>query len=87
MVPTGEGDIRLELVAAGQLMVLQEMLAGAPSPVRVMADQDADVLTIPAQALLDAMDRSRAVARDISAVAEARRQAILPLIRGLRVVT
>jgi small-conductance mechanosensitive channel len=87
MVPTGNGDIRLELVAAGQFMVLQEMLAGAPSPVRVMADQDADVLAIPAQALLDAMDRSRAVARDIRAVAEARRQAILPLNRGPRVVT
>jgi small-conductance mechanosensitive channel len=87
MVPTGEGDIRLELVAAGQLMVLREMLEGAPSPVRVMADQDADVLAIPAQALLDAMDRSQAVARDINAVAEARRQAILPLNRGLRVVT
>ena len=87
MVPTGESDIRLELVAAGQLMVLQEMLAGAPSPVRVMAEQDADVLAIPAQALLDAMDRSRAVTRDIRAVAEARRQAILPLNHGLRVVT
>jgi small-conductance mechanosensitive channel len=87
MVPTGKGDIRLELVAAGQFMVLQEMLAGAPSPVRVMADQDADVLAIPAQALLDAMDRSVAVARDIRAVAEARRQAILPLNRGPRVVT
>jgi small-conductance mechanosensitive channel len=87
MVPTGNGDIRLELVAAGQFMVLQEMLAGAPSPVRVMADQDADVLAIPARALLDAMDRSRAVARDIRAVAEARRQAILPLNRGPRVVT
>ena len=69
------------------LAVLQEMLAGGSSPVRVVADQDADVLAIPAQALLDAMDRSRAVARDINAVAEARRQAILPLNRGLRVVT
>jgi small-conductance mechanosensitive channel len=87
MVPTGKGDIRLELVVAGEFMVLQEMLAGAPSPVRVMADQDADVLAIPARALLDAMDRSRAVARDIRAVAEARRQAILPLNRGPRVVT
>jgi small-conductance mechanosensitive channel len=86
MIPTSESDIRLELVEPGQLMVLQEMLAGAPSPVRLMADQDADVLAIPAQALLDVMDRSRAVARDIRAVVEARRQAILPLNRGLRVV-
>jgi CRP-like cAMP-binding protein len=86
LVPTGEGEIRLELVAAGQLMVLQEMLAGGSSPVRVAAEQDADVLAIPAQALLDAMDRSRVVARDISAVAEARRQALLPLNGGLRIV-
>jgi hypothetical protein len=67
-------------------MVLQEMLAGGSSPVRVVADKDADVLAIPAQALLDAMDRSRVVARDINAVAEARRQALLPLNRGLRIV-
>jgi small-conductance mechanosensitive channel/CRP-like cAMP-binding protein len=85
-VPTGKGEIRLELVPRGQLMVLQEMLAGGSSPVRVMADLDTDVLAIPAQALVDAMDRSRVVARDISAVTEARRQAILPLNRGLRVV-
>jgi small-conductance mechanosensitive channel/CRP-like cAMP-binding protein len=85
-VPTGEGEIRLELVPPGQLMVLQEMLAGGSSPVRVVADLDTDVLAIPAQALVDAMDRSRVVARDISAVTEARRQAILPLNRALRVV-
>ena len=85
-VPTGKAEIRLELVPPGQLMVLQEMLAGGSSPVRVVADLDTDVLAIPAQALVDAMDRSRGVARDISAVTEARRQAILPLNRGLRVV-
>jgi hypothetical protein len=86
-VPTGEGEIRLELVPPGELMVLQEMLAGGSSPVRVVADLDTDVLAIPAsaRALVDAMDRSRVVARDISAVTEARRQAILPLNR-LRVV-
>ncbi len=86
MVPTGKGEIRLELVVAGQLMALREMLAGGSSPVRVVADQDADVLAIPAQSLVDAMDRSPAVTRDISAVAEARRQAIRPLQHGLRVV-
>jgi CRP-like cAMP-binding protein len=86
MVPTGEGEIRLELVTGGQLMVLQEMLAESSSPVRVVADQDSDVLAIPAQALRDAMDGSRLVARDISAVAEARRQAILPSRGGPRVV-
>jgi small-conductance mechanosensitive channel len=85
-VPTGEGDIRLELVPPGEIMVLQEMLAGGSSPVRVAADLDTDVLAIPAQALVDAMERNWVVERNISAVAEARRQAILPLNRGLRVV-
>ena len=51
----------------------------------MMADQDADVLAIPAQALLDATDRSGPVARDVRAVAKARRQAILRLNRGPRV--
>jgi hypothetical protein len=32
------------------------------------------------------MDCNRVVARDINAVAEARRQALLPLNRGLRIV-
>ena len=52
----------------------------------MIADKDTDVLTIPAQTLVDAMGHSRVVARDLSAVAEARRQAILPLSLGLRVV-
>jgi hypothetical protein len=62
------------------------MLAGGSSPVRVVADEDTDVLAIRAQALVEAMERSRVVARDISAVAEARRQAIVPLDRALRIV-
>jgi hypothetical protein len=52
----------------------------------VVAELDSDALAIPAQALVDAMEHSRLVARDISAVTEARRQAIMPLNRGLRVV-
>jgi len=85
-IPTGESEIRLEVVRSWELMVLQEMLAGGSSPVRVMADLDTDVLAIPAQALIDAMDNSRLIARDIIAVTEARRQAIMPLNRELRVV-
>ena len=85
-IRTDNGEIRLELVPARQLMVLQEMLAGGSSPVRVVADLDTDVLAIPAQALVEAMARSRVVARDISAVTEARLQVILPMNRGLRVV-
>jgi small-conductance mechanosensitive channel/CRP-like cAMP-binding protein len=81
-----EGAIRLELIPPGELMVLQEMLVGGSSPVRVVADLDTDVLAIPARALVDSMDSSQVVARDIGAVTEARRQAILPLNRGLRVV-
>jgi hypothetical protein len=52
----------------------------------VVADEDTDVLVIPTQVLIDAMEHSRAVARDIAAAAEARRQAIVPPNRGLRVV-
>jgi small-conductance mechanosensitive channel/CRP-like cAMP-binding protein len=85
-IPTGESEMRLELVRSWELMVLQEMLAGGSSPVRVVADLDTDVLAIPAQALVDAMDNSRLIARDILAVTEARRQAIMPLNRELRVV-
>jgi small-conductance mechanosensitive channel len=85
-IPAGESEIRLELVRSWELMVLQEMLAGGSSPVRVVADLDTDVLAIPAQALVDAMDNSRLIARDIIAVTEARRQAIMPLNRELRVV-
>jgi small-conductance mechanosensitive channel len=86
MVPASDAEIKLELVATGQLLVLQEMLASASSPVRVVAEQDTDVLAIPAHALVAAMQHSGIVARDVSAAAEARRQAILPLNRGLRVV-
>jgi small-conductance mechanosensitive channel len=85
-VPAGESEIRLEILSCWELMVLQEMLIGGSSPVRVVADLDTDVLAIPAQTLVDAMDHSRLVARDISAVTEARRQAITPLNRKLRVV-
>jgi len=59
MVPTSDAEICLELVTAGQLLVLQEMLAGGSSPVRVVADKDTDVLAIPAQALADGMEHSR----------------------------
>jgi small-conductance mechanosensitive channel len=85
-VPIAAGEIRLELVPPWELMVLQEMLAGGTSPVQVVADLDSDVLAIPAQALVDALDHHPLVARDISAVTEARRQAISPRNRELRVV-
>ena len=52
----------------------------------MLAGRDADVLAISAAALLDAMDRNQHIARDVSALAEARRLAIKPLSRGLRAV-
>jgi small-conductance mechanosensitive channel len=85
-VAAGAGDIRIELVDTGQLLVLQETLSGGSSPVRVAADSDADVLAIPAAALRDVMEHSRVIARDVGALAEARRLAIQPLTRGLRAV-
>jgi small-conductance mechanosensitive channel len=86
VVPTSDTEIRIGLVTRGQLLVLQEMLATGPSPVRVVAEQDTDVIVIPARVLIDVMEHSRVVARDIGAATEARRQAILPLNSGLRVV-
>jgi small-conductance mechanosensitive channel/CRP-like cAMP-binding protein len=85
-VPGGESEIRIELVDPGQLLVLHETLTGGTSPVRVAADTDADVLAIPAAALLNIMERNRVIARDVGALAEARRLAIQPLARGLRAV-
>lgn len=85
-VPNGEGEVRLETVGAGQLFVLREALAGGASPVRVLAEREADVLAIPATTLLEVMDRNPRIARDVGALAEARRLTIRPLSRGLRAV-
>jgi small-conductance mechanosensitive channel/CRP-like cAMP-binding protein len=85
-IASGESDVRIELVDAGQLLVLHETLSGGVSPVRVAADTDADVLAIPAASLRDIMEHNRVIARDVSALAEARRLAIQPLARNLRAV-
>ncbi|MBV9672565.1 MAG: mechanosensitive ion channel [Verrucomicrobia bacterium] len=85
-VPTGGREIKLETVVSGQLLVLQEMMAGGLSPVRLVAEQDTDVLAIPPYALVAAMKHNGAVARDINAVTEARSQAILPFKLGMLVV-
>jgi small-conductance mechanosensitive channel/CRP-like cAMP-binding protein len=83
-VPNGETEIRVELVTPWQLLVLQETLIGAASPVRVAAEQATDVLAIPIKSLIDVMEANRVIARDIAALAEARRRAILTLNKGLR---
>ena len=80
---SGHNELRLELVEAGQLLVLHETLAGGASPVQVVAHDSADVLAIPAASLYAMMDRNPAIARDVGALAEARRLAIQPLSRGL----
>ena len=81
-----ESEVRLELVGPGQLLVVQEMLTGGASPVQVLACDEVDLLAIPAATLQDVMERNRAIARDVGALAEARRLAIQPLARGLRAV-
>jgi CRP-like cAMP-binding protein len=80
----GEEDVRLERVGAGQLLALQEMLVKGPSSVRIVADKDADVLAIPSGALVEALELARALARDVGALTEARRQAIIALQRSIR---
>jgi CRP-like cAMP-binding protein len=85
-VPKSDGEVRLEMIGPGQLLVLHEILSGTPSPVRVTANQDTDLLAIPITSLREIMERNPAIARDVAALAEARRQAILPLTRNLRAV-
>lgn len=77
-------EMRIEQLGKHRLMVLHETLDGLPSPVRVIADSNADVLAIPAAALLDVMARNPLVARDVNALAEARRLAVNPPDRRLR---
>lgn len=82
-IPAGASETRLELVQAGQLLVFQESLAGATSPVKIVAHENTDVLTIPAAALHAVMDRNQVIARDVGALAAARRLGIQPLTRNL----
>ena len=62
--PADGGEIRLESVGPKQLFVMREALAGGFSPVRVLADQNADVLAIPVAVLLDVMGSNRLIARE-----------------------
>ena len=72
-VPDGR---RLERVEPGQVFVLHEMLRGAASPVTLTADADTEVLAIPAPVLARALEDHPAVARDLTALLQARRQAL-----------
>ena len=83
-VGSGEDSVRLELVGAGQLLALQEMMVQGASPVRIVAEKDADVLAIPSAVLTASFGKAPLLARDIRALTEARRQAIIALQRGIR---
>jgi small-conductance mechanosensitive channel len=83
-VAKGREDVRLELVGEGQLLAMQEMLMRGVSPVRIVAEEDADILAIPSAVLVATFENAGVLARDIGALTEARRQAILALHRGFR---
>jgi CRP-like cAMP-binding protein len=83
-VSKNDEEIRLELAGAGQLLVFHETLASSPSAARIVAEKDTDVLAIPVSAMLAALDKAPMLARDMSALAEARRQAIIAAQRGIR---
>lgn len=83
-LPKGDTEVRLDLVGPGQLLVLHETLAAGASPIRVTADQDSDVLAIPATSLIEAIETDAVVARDVHALAEARRLAVQTLKRPIR---
>jgi len=85
-IPAGASETRLELVQAGQLLVFQESLAGGNSPVTIVAHENTDVLTITAAAMHAVMDRNPVIARDVGALAAARRLGIQPLTRSLQAV-
>jgi hypothetical protein len=54
--------------------------------VQALAHDEADVLAIPAGSLNDVMERNPVIARDVSALAEARRLALQRLNHSLRAV-
>ncbi len=76
----------MERIDPHQMFIVQEMLDGVPSPVRVVAEGDAEVLTIPSAALPALVDPHRPSGRDLAAMVEARRRSVLALTRNLRVV-
>ena len=82
LLPAGGGAVRVETVGAGQLLVLPESISGAASPVRVVADTNADVVVIPRAAFVAALHANPGFARDVSAIAESRRKAIAALRLG-----
>ncbi len=83
-ITLGREDVRLELVGTGQLLVFQEMLVRGPSPMQIVANTDADVLAIPSAAVVQAFELAGALSRDVGALTEARRRAIIALRGEIR---
>jgi small-conductance mechanosensitive channel len=80
----GDSQVRVELVGVSQLLAMKEMLDAGPSPLLIMAEWDANVLAIPGDALSTSFKTARLLARDVGALMEARRQAVVALRRVIR---
>ena len=79
LLPKGGDFVRVETLDVGQLLVLPETISGTASPVRVVADTNADVVVIPRAAFVEALRENAAFARDINAIAKSRRKAVAAL--------
>ena len=82
-LPVGGDSALVETVGSGQLLVLQETISGTASPVRVVAETNADVVAIPRSVFVAAVHEHHEFARDVNALAAARRNAIAALQRSL----
>ncbi|RBP07434.1 cyclic nucleotide-binding protein [Roseiarcus fermentans] len=82
LLPIAGDLVRVETVGAGQLLVLTETLAGTASPVRIVAETNADVVVIPRAEFVAAIGDNPSFARDVNAIAESRRKAIAALRVG-----
>jgi small-conductance mechanosensitive channel len=83
-ISNGNDQVRVELVGVSHLLAIKEILDSGPSPVLIVAASDADVLAIPADALSESFKTARLLARDVGALMEARRQALVALRRVIR---
>ena len=83
-INNGNEEVRVELVGVNELLAMKEMLDGGPSPVLIVAETDADVLAIPADVLSGCFQGARILARDVGALMEARRQAVVAMRRVIR---
>lgn len=66
----------IDQLAPGQLFAMREIFRGVPSPIDVVAEEDADVISIPRSAMLKLLTGDRTLAGDIEAIMEARAELI-----------